>query len=240
MPPLETATPPIACAVRMSIDRLLGAGTALLLIAMVTLLVAACGDGGDNGASDQERAERMLLTLADLPDGWFIDAFREEVAPPLGLASALSDLRVTGTAESPFFVRGLTPTARHIALILESEGDAAVAFQRIAGQDVGRVAAEIFKTRVETLGEQDFRAGATVTIGPSGTRPFLRLGDESALFRGMVTLEVEGTMTPVFLDVALIRRGRAVSLIHFSGFLVPPPAAVVEMIAELLTQRMEP
>ena len=141
--------------------------------------------------------------LADLPDGWVVDA------------------------------------VRHIAVILESEGDAAVAFQRIAGQDVGRVAAVLFKELAEALSEQNIGAVATVAVGPSGIRPFLRLGDESALFRGMVTLEVEGAKFPISLDIALIRRGRAVGLLQFIAFLVPTPAEAVEMIAELLAQRMD-
>ncbi len=141
--------------------------------------------------------------LADLPDGWVVDA------------------------------------VRHIAVILESEGDAAVAFQRIAGQDVGRVAAVLFKELAEAPSEQNIGAVATVAVGPSGIRPFLRLGDESALFRGMVTLEVEGAKFPISLDIALIRRGRAVGLLQFIVFLVPTPAEVVEMIAELLAQRMD-
>ena len=141
--------------------------------------------------------------LADLPDGWVVDA------------------------------------VRHIAVILESEGDAAVAFQRIAGQDVGRVAAVLFKELAEALSEQNIGAVATVAVGPSGIRPFLRFGDESALFRGMVTLEVEGAKFPISLDIALIRRGRAVGLLQFIAFLVPTPAEVVEMIAELLAQRMD-
>ncbi len=141
--------------------------------------------------------------LADLPDGWVVDA------------------------------------VRHIAVILESEGDAAVAFQQIAGQDVGRVAAVLFKELAEALSEQNIGAVATVAVGPSGIRPFLRLGDESALFRGMVTLEVEGAKFPISLDIALIRRGRAVGLLQFIAFLVPTPAEVVEMIAELLAQRMD-
>ena len=168
-----------------------------------------------------------------------MDAVRTEAAPPAGLLPALSDLRVTGEAESPFFARGKTPAVPHIAVALESEGDAAVAFRRIAGQDVGRVAAEFFKELAEALSEQNIGAVAIVTVGPSGTRPFLRLGDESALFRGMVTLEAEGAKFPIFLDVALIRRGRAASLLQFIAFLVPTPAEVVEMLAVLLAQRMD-
>ena len=221
---------------------------ALPLVALVAL--AACGGGGDDDdpgearvevrAEDQDRAERILLQMADLPgEGWAVEPEDEDAdddgdgdSLPDQLKLDFSDLTVTGEAESSTYLRGLGARAQHSVRIAESEADAAAAFERIAGSDLVGALGEFFQQGTDDELE--------VTDVSGGTAPFPTFGDESALIQVEITIEVEGLSVSAFIEVALVRVDRAVSLFLFSDVLTPLPAEEKEAIVGAVAERMAP
>ena len=188
-------------------------------------------------AEDQDRAERILLQMADLPgEGWAVEPEDEEDDDDDSLPDLLqlnfSDLTVTGEAESPTFARGLAARVVHFVRVAESEADAAATFERISGSDLVSTLSVFFEEAAEEEAE--------VTDVSGGSAPFPTFGDESALIRVEITIEAEGLSIAVFFEIALVRVERAVSVFLFSDVLTPLPAEEKEALVGLVAERMAP
>ena len=163
-------------------------------------------------AEDQDRAERILLQMADLPgEGWAVEPEDEEDDDDDSLPDLLqldfSDLTVTGETESP-------------------------TFERISGSDLVSTLSVFFEEAAEEEAE--------VTDVSGGSAPFPTFGDESALIRVEITIEAESLSIAVFFEIALVRVERAVSVFLFSDVLTPLPAEEKEALVGLVAERMAP
>ena len=211
-------------------------------LALGCLVLSACGGDGNEANSGgnqlkraiepaaQERAESMLLTLSDFPDGWREDepadndeesdeAFRECVG------ADFSAFTVIGDAESDDFAMGETATASSGAEVFESEQMAAEAVAEFAE----RLGSEVADTCMsEMFGAfQDEAVEITgAEIGELSFTPPPGVDDANAwqvevTIEGKAGSQAEGISVPVYVDLVQLRNGDATAEVTTSDIATP-------------------
>jgi hypothetical protein len=198
-----------------------------LALTLWCLALSACGGDGDgNGGSRdfqraiepqaQERAESILLTLADFPDGWRAETPAEDdqesdEAFAECIGADYSAFTMIGDAESDDFAMGETAVASSDAQVFESEQMAADAVAEFA-EDLGNDAADTCMS--EMLGEfedEDVEiTGAEVSELSFTPPPGV---DDANAWQVVITVEgkagsqAEGLSVPAYADLVQLRNG---------------------------------
>jgi hypothetical protein len=206
------------------------------------LALSACGgDGNDNdgGGSQlkraiepagQERAESMLLTLSDFPDGWRANeraeedeeadnAFRECVG------ADFSAFTVIGDAQSDGFATGETATASSEAQVFESEQMAAEAVADFAGALDGEEADACMTNWLGKFEDEDVEI-TRAEVGELSFTPPPGVDDATAwqvdvTIEGKAGSQAEGLSVSAYVDIVQLRNGDATAEVTTSDIATP-------------------
>src|ERR671939_2119314 len=179
------------------------AGTAAAATVLVLAAGAAAADPGKQkvelNAADQAAARRIVLRGSDLGSGWTGGRIKPDLSSGVscpGYHPKISDLVVTGAAESQFRATG-------IALVNEVE--------------IFRTAAMVdrdWRRSIVPAAVPCLRAKLTQGLGGQAKGlsfrriPFPRVTAHTAAFRGIVAVSALGQTVRVLLDIVLIGKGR--------------------------------
>jgi len=197
--------------------------TLVVVLSGATAALAARGDPQKRIVpADQARARAMLLKQSDLAPGF-------RATPPTGESNTYckalddSDLTLTGEAESGAFAApGVFLSS--LGQVYESVADSNTSWGRgtsTAGERCAR----------EELGKQ-FR-GQGLVVQSFRRVAFPRLAERSASYR----LVVAGQGLRVFVDVVVLKQGRAQAAVLFGSALAPFPKDVEVRLARIVERR---
>jgi hypothetical protein len=223
------------------------------------LALSACGgDGNDNDGGGrqlkraiepaaQERAESMLLTLSDFPDGWRADepaeedeeadnAFRECVG------ADFSAFTVVGDAQSDGFAMGETATASSEAEVFESEQMAAEAVAEFAEAVDGE---EADACMTDWLGKfEDPNIEITgAEVGELSFTPPPGVDDANAwqvevTIEGKAGSQAEGLSATAYVDIVQLRNGDATAEVTTTDIATPLDPEVRDQLVAAVAGRM--
>jgi hypothetical protein len=181
-------------------------------------------------AADQAWANRIALKQSDLPAGWRGSraAGGEDPRCPT-FDPDMSDLTVTGRAESPDFRRGLATVASETE-IFRTARETATSFRRGAKPQLIRCYDDLVQKELGSQAQVRLVSGRVVAAPPVGDRRFaVRLVWE-------VTAGARNLRT--YFDVFGWDRGRASTAVAYSTLDLPPDRALEIRIAKRLDSRM--
>jgi hypothetical protein len=226
------------------------------------LLLGGCGDDKDDKKSsatatmvaattttlsqaqlDKQKAERIVLTVADLPgytadppdsssDSAEFEAAANSCANNNPVIVALGTKTDPRGASSPDFSKGDSVTASSSVTFAETEDKA-----RTAMTDVGAApfAACFSKAFTAELRKEPAYSNVSVT---TTKLPAITAGDQSLGYRVVAKLRAGGTNVTLNVDFTFIRVGRAVSGVQASSTPAAFPAAERLRLATLVAGRM--
>jgi hypothetical protein len=201
---------------------------ALVLVIMLGAAGAALADRGDPQKqitpADQARAKTMLLRKADLPgykatrtvdtdDDFYCRALDE------------SDLTLTGEAESPDFVLGITFVSS-LAQVYESVADANASWRRGTSKAGERCVRDEFGRQFVSQGLELISFKRTA---------FPRLADRSIAYRLVTT----GQGVSVYVDIVVLQESRAQAALLFVSAPTPLAKAEQTRLARAVAGRMK-
>lgn len=208
-----------------------------LLIVLAGALVVAGAAMADHldpqervRAADQKRAAAMLVRKADLPQGY--EPERTSDLEPHLTCRALdeSDLVLTGSGKSPFWAREYQIVGSTSAVYATAH-DADAAWGR-STSSLGR------KCLRDEFRKAFARQGETVRIAAQGIA-FPKLVVTAKAYR-LVFLSADPGRPPLFfIDVVLLRHGRAQVGLLFAGVVVPPARATELALSRLVAERVK-
>jgi hypothetical protein len=231
---------------------------ALVAAAAVVLLAApACGgngggdDGDDTAAGSaivpeaQERAESIVLKLADFPDGWRASApedegGQEEFNKCMGVD--LSELTKIGDADSQDFAMGESTQAQSTAVIYESDQQAEDAISEAAAGMSGSAAEDCFQDVVEEAlkDEKGFKLGEVDVGELSFTPPDV---DEAKAWQIVIPVEItsgaaEGLSPDVYIELVALREGDTVASVRTQDVLTEFDSELRNQLVQTVADRM--
>lgn len=202
---------------------------ALVLVIMLGTAGAALGGRGDPEKrivpADQARAKVMLLRRSD-----FGSAFK--TTPPSGAETDFyckaldeSDLTLTGEAESPTFQGGVEFVSS-LSQVYESRADSNASWRRGTSAAGETCARDAFRRQFQKDGVrmESFRR---IAFPPSAER--------SVAYR----LVAFSQGARVFLDVVVLKQGRAQAALLLGSALTPMPKDVEVQLARVVAGRMK-
>ena len=181
-------------------------------------------------ASDQKRASAMVVRRTDLPAG-FGPERTSGLEPHFGCrALDESDLVLTARATSPYWAHEYQ-VVKSSAAIYRTAADSRAAWQRETSSAGLECVRSEFRKEFARQGET-----VRVTIRPLS---FPRLSVSANRYR----LSISGTSPPgqpplLFIDVVVLRHGRAQVGLLFAGVVSPPPSASERALSEVVARRM--
>jgi hypothetical protein len=212
--------------------------TGRLLIALLAAAVfasAAVAGAGDPekralNAADQGWAQRINLTLRDLPSGFVQGPVQKTdwstfTCP--AFAPDLSAFTITGEAGSHAF--GNATTLLSSATQVFRTAHDAVADWRLSAR---RGALECFVLMLKST------AGSTDRIESSTMRPAPHIGDRAISFRILARTSLNGRRVKAWLDILATTRGRARATLGIWGLQAPPPGALERSLLAKLARRL--
>jgi len=224
----------------------------LAAIVVATLVLAGCAGGVTStvtlDAADQERAERIVLRLDDLPVGWRRQAEPPD-SPPNHCVSDRITLMPSGEKGWEYFSMDEEPVSLSLSsAVYKNEDEARKVFNLVASEDMAQCYADYMRTN---LADHNMRKNpgldmkvTDVAFGPV----YLRTGDESADYEVRTDIRTNwrntysGAFTSSsYLNVVSVRHDRAVVLVRFldmrsRAFDEDEKRRLVEIVAN----RMEP
>jgi hypothetical protein len=207
----------------------------LLVVAVLALMTAgsAVADHLDPKKritpADQARARAMLLKPADLPAGFRASPPgagepHVDCAPSVGEA----DLTLTGDAEGLQFVRGPV-SVNSASQVYESAADAAASWRR------GTSAAGT-KCLTDLLRREFAKAG--IRLVSFRKIAFPRVSERTVAYRISLSLTTPQGDVPVYADVVVLGRGRALAQVFVGAALAVPSRAEELRLVRLVAGRM--
>lgn len=223
------------------------------------LLLMGCGDGEPASPAttvapattttlsqvelDRQKAQRIVLTAADLPgftpdppdpiEG--SDRLEEEAAPCFNnnrLIVRVGQASDQRGASSPDFRKGDGMSVGSGVTFADTEDEA-----RAALTDIGAASFPACFSRVLTADLQG--APGVTNVATTTTRlPAPAVGDQSVGYRSVVKARFNGTAVTFNLDFTFIRTGRAVAVLDDFSSGAPFPAAERSRLAMALASRM--
>jgi hypothetical protein len=179
-------------------------------------------------ASDRAWAQRIVLKRSDLP-GWRASRSPADETRCATFDPDMSDLTLTGKAESPDLERGpLLVTSA--AEIFRSEREAAVSFRRGARPQLIRCLHEAFRRGVGSQVSVRLVSGRVVAAPPVGDRRFA--------VRLVWTITGQGQTVRAYADLTGWDRGRASAAFAVFSVGEPPDRALERRLAGVLDRRM--
>ena len=179
-------------------------------------------------AVDLKRASAMLVRKTDLGPGYAVE--RTSGLEPHLTCRALdeSDLVLTGYAKSPYWSRALQ-IVRSTAAIFRTSADARASARRSASREGMNCLRDEFRNEFARQGDP-----VRVTIR---RLPVPRIGDASFAHRVVLSGAAAGSPS-VYLDLIVIRHGRAQVGLLFAGVLTPPERATELALGRTVATRM--
>lgn len=198
----------------------------LLVLACALVLAAAASAARDPRleklalrAPDVALAKRAAVQRTDLPAGWRqVPASRgaDEAPDCPGYRPDFSRFTITGRADTEFAsadgARAITSSTEVYATRADARGDFALATQPPVARCLG-----ILMRR----GAEEAGGPLTVEIVSSRRVAGPRLGERSAAYRIVTRLTGDGGSVTVYVDVAVVLRGRSIGAVFFTGGLKP-------------------
>jgi hypothetical protein len=212
-----------------------------LALTLSCLAISACGGDGDgNGGGSQlqraiepeaqERAESMLLTLSDFPDGWRADAPEEEDEDSSEgfrecAGADYSALTIVGEARSDDFAMGSTAQASSQAEVFESEEMAAAAVAEFTQAFASDEASACMNDYLGNLGDAEVEftgaeLGELSFTPPSGV-------DDASAWQVAVTVtgkpgtQAAGASVDAYIDFIQLREGERTAEVTTLDILSP-------------------
>lgn len=206
------------------------------LAVFVGAVLTSCGNGGDSATPTPNFAvlaaaavDDAPIALTDLPTGWTTPTPEEDLTAGLELSAEcdLRDLNVVfpGAAaveRSGSFVGPLDQQVASYAAVYQTTEGAVNEMQTIAAmvsrceEEYKDEVEESAKERLSVLGiDLGVFADMDVSLDEVEAGP---LGDESKLYRVNVSVGVPGPDQSFTLDVTVVRVGRVVSAVTYSGY----------------------
>jgi hypothetical protein len=231
---------------------------ALALFLGLALIASSCGgDGNESGGGTaskraieteaQERAEAIVLKLADFPDGWRASAPEDEGGGDdfrncIGLD--YSALTVTGEAESDDFAMGEATEVQSEALVYASDAEAETALDEFS-DGLGSTAVEdcvkdLYEDALE--GEEDVKVGE-IDVGELSFTPPPDL-DEASAWQVAVPLEGPSNLgagevsITVYLDLIHLREGDTLVYVSTQDTVTPFDSDLRDDLLEAVASRM--
>ena len=208
-----------------------------LLLALAGALVVAGAATADHldpqervMAADQKRAAAMLLRKADLPQGY--EPERTSDLEPHLTCSPLdeSDLVLTGRGRSPFWAREYQIVGSTSA-VYRTARDSDAAWRRSTSTVGRKCVRDEFRKAFARQGETMRIAAREIALP--------RLAVTSKAFRLAIS-GVDPAQPPLlFIDVVLLKHGRAQVGLLFAGVVTPPARATEIALSRLVAQRVK-
>ena len=209
------------------------------------------GAGGEQSDAerreDEDAAEAALLVLDDFPAGWEAEPAENDEADDDDIRSGLEDCLGTDESEpdtdgpsvsSPTFTSPNEEEVTAEVTLTPSAGDASRTIERLESDAAPGCYAEAFRAVIER-NLQARHAGGCRDRGADGREDLVRnLGDGSLAFRATLPVSVEGTDVAVFLDIVLVRVGRAGIETSFSSELTPFDTDESERLTGIVVDRV--
>jgi hypothetical protein len=209
-------------------------GRVAVLGAFAALLVMAGTAGADTGdpkkaitSADRARAESLLLTRADLGQRWTQGASSPSDDNNLrcpGYSPDLSDLTVTGEAESPDFTLETASEygfASSFSEVYRTAAQLRTAWGRVVKPELRRCFVRLLESEVGKNRAQDVK----VAVSAAKTLTLPRAAPRQAAFRVVADVTTEGVTFPMYLDIVFLADRRAVVGFMVLSALKPFPRA---------------
>lgn len=209
--------------------------TAAVVVLAVCTLAWAAGASADHldpqnhfRTADQKRAASMLARKTDLGAGYAVE--RTSGLEPHLACRALdeSDLVLTGHAKSPYWSREYKIVGS-TAAVYRTRADARASWERGASTAGMTCLRDEFRSEFARQGE-----ALQVTIRRLA---FSRIGGASFAHRLVLSGAAAGSPS-LFVDLVVIRQGRAQAGLLFAGVLVPPERTTEVSLARVVAARM--
>lgn len=227
------------------------------------------GGGGANHASndapetttttatkeqDEAFAKRIVITAADLPPGFAEDKdavpddpaaeedpFDKCVGPQLGAEAEALETAVRAEADSADFEKQDTDQALFVgssSSVFDTESNAEKAMGLVAGEQFKTCTNEVVKQEIQREVAKD-NSSATVTKATVGSLSFGQQGEHTVAFRLDVQFRVARQSLAAPVDVALLRKDRALVILVFGAVGRPFPSAEEQPIASKVVARIQ-
>jgi hypothetical protein len=209
----------------------------LALAVVAVLLVAGCGGGDAQPASeteirpaDQALAERIVLRTDDFPAGSLVDV--PATCSTLLKSKQILRLVVTGEAESDDFTDGFDYATSSVTVFNEPAGPA---FALWASDEMPACLQELADEMVEE--EPGFDGGelGAVTVKELS---FPSIGADSCAYRLSIEMLVEDFPVDAYVDFVIVSEGRVVGAVLLAGALTPFEREVAVDLVTTLAERM--
>ena len=214
----------------------------LLLVALAVPAIALAADTDPKrkiNPADERKAASIVFKRTDFTAGWKRTTTPNSADDDLNCSfykPDVSDLTLTGDAESEFERMGGFPSVLSYADVYATAKHAAAAWSRTVKPGLARCLAQVFQREVS-------EPGTKVTVVNHGRFAFPRVAPRTAAFRINVKMAVtqsgQTVTVPLTLHIVVVGRGRAEA-----GFLTfaPSPgvaAADLRVFGKLLAERMK-
>jgi len=232
-------------------------GTGTLAVALVLAFSACGGDGnGDGGGSQfkraiepeaQERAESILLTLSDFPDGWQAGAPAAEdeegdEAFNDCVGADFSAFTIIGDAGSDDFAMGETAEASSDAQVFETEQMAEQAVEELAEALEGGQAGSCMNEMLGDLDDQDFEITLAELDELSFTPPpgvdYASGWEVAVTVEGKAGSQAEGVSATAYVDIVQLRKGATTAELTAVDVLTPFDPELRDELVAALADRM--
>lgn len=230
----------------------------VLALALVCLLPVACGGEGDSDDASslapraiepeaQERAESLVLTLSDFPDGWRAGASEEDEADDEAfndcVGADFSAFTIVGEAESDDFAMGEATEASSLAQVFETEEAAAAAVAEFAQAWSSDAANSCLSDFLVGEFEDDEFEITGVELGELSFTPPPGLDDASAwqvavTFEGKAGTQADGVSATGYVDRVLLRKGDATADIRTGDVLTPFDPVLRDELVAAVAERL--
>ncbi len=216
----------------------------LALVAATALLSgAACGSRSSKPAApaDKVKAERIVLTSADLPGFTAEPDNKSDKSAANPLDACLKNNPLLTDDEKP---RGASGTDfskddgnMHVssgAVLAETEAEARQAFSDLKGALLGQCVKDGLQASIEDGADPGLKVGEVSAASLSTAK----VADEVVASRLTVPLEADGQELSVFVDLTILRQGRVFAGVYETASGAPFSDAERARLASLVGERM--
>jgi hypothetical protein len=242
--------------------RVLGRGTGIAVGLAAVLALGGCGDDKKKESSsgttvapattttlsqaqlDKQKAQRILLTAADLPgytatppdpsdkDTPELDAATADCLNHNAVLKQLGEDNDPRGASTEDFDKGDTVTVSSSVTFGDTDDQARTAIADVSAPTVATCLARAFAA--------DLKKDTTLSnVSVTGSKlPALTVGDQNAGYRMVAKFRTQGTNATVNFDFTFLRVGRAFAVLEASSFAQVFPETERVRLATVLTGRM--
>ncbi len=218
-------------------------GTRTLAFAAATTLLAgaACGGGSvkPTAAGDRATAERIVLTSADLPDFTPEPDDKSDTAPnPMDRCAKNNKVLAEGDRHgvdgTDFTKDDGNLRVQSNANLATKESEASKKFSEFKGVLGGQCIKDALKEAVKSS------SGPGVSVGDISGAPLppVKLADDAFAIRLTIALEAAGDRLSVFVDMTVLRKGRAVAGVFTFASGSPFPESERARLTGLVASRL--